>query len=83
MTTDELVAKVIDTLQTGTDPFQWDMVDHVRRVVTEHDHAVYSVALNDETKDVRYVMNSWRGERYETFEVFPHTVVRTEYRKVK
>lgn len=41
---------------------------------------IYSIALNDETRDVRFVEIVAREGVRSAHEVFPETVVRTEYR---
>lgn len=88
MTTDELVATIISALKH--DPLEIENVygQHARSVKREWYGELlsetYSVALNDETRDVRYVTSiSAPGSDFEgeVFEVSPVTVLRTEYRR--
>ena len=90
MTTDELVAKVIaalkdqdiDTLEVLNEHHRLVTQDYVGTLIFE----TYSVALNDETRDIRYVQSvycvldegDFKGDAYE---VSPVTVLRTEYRR--
>ena len=53
-----------------------------RKVYSSDGVEVFSLALNDETRDVRYVKVDYRGPDVEAFEVRPVTVLCTEYRRV-
>jgi len=87
MTTDELVQNVID--QFLANDGMLGAIDEFVRIVAKEEFVfgtfvTYSVALNNETFDVRYVRVRWDEERDEflaAVEVFPVTVVKTEYRE--
>ena len=90
MTTDELVKAVCDGLQTlDGDAFSAQYGKYVRLIrlepVADVTFATFSVALNDETRDVRYVTlvsDSNTGKDIDAYEVRPETVLRTIYRRV-
>lgn len=78
MTTDELVKKFIaQIMDDGT----YDE-KYARTVYSVDGQDVFSLALNDETRDVRYVKVDYRDADVVAFEVKPVTVLRTEYRRV-
>lgn len=80
MTTDELVQNFIKIVENeGVYDEQF-----VRKVYSDVDVGVevFSLALNDETRDVRYVKVDFSCPEVEAFEVTPVTVLRTEYRRV-
>lgn len=78
MTTDELVANFIRIVENdGVYDEQF-----VRKVYSDEGVEVFSLALNDETRDVRYVKVDFSCPEVEVFEVKPVTVMRTEYRRV-
>lgn len=78
MTTDELVQKFIhDIMSDGV----YDE-KYARTVYSVDGVDVFSLALNDETRDVRYVKVDYRDADVLAFEVKPVTVLRTEYRRV-
>lgn len=94
MTTEELVAQAIVYVRNTT---SGDVLpDHMRQIDSFRDGGNYidrfSVALNDETRDVRYVErkvfytpaipSTPETRVVEVFEVTPVTVVQTEYRRV-
>ena len=78
MTTDELVEKFIRTIEND------GVYDekYARTVYSVDGVDVFSLALNDETRDVRYVKVDYRDADVVAFEVKPVTVLRTEYRRV-
>lgn len=79
MTTDELIKNLIrDYLDESYSGLMWQETyeKYIRRVYPLK-HNVWSVALNDETRDVRYVYLD-----LEAFEVKPEQVLRTEYVRV-
>lgn len=90
LTTDELVANVIDAMTDDKwqdeNGYGW-LLSHLRPVSVKRrqlSHSeVFSVALNDETRDVRFVecVTFNDGSDPLAFEVFPVTVLRTEYRR--
>lgn len=78
MTTDELVNEFIrQIMDDGT----YDET-YARIVYSVDGMDVFSLALNDETRDVRYVKVDYRDADVVAFEVKPVTVLRTEYRRV-
>lgn len=79
MTTDELVQQFITAAEGET--FVYDE-SFIRKVYSGETFDVFSVALNDETRDVRYVKVDFNGMPVVAFEVKPVTVMRTEYRRV-
>lgn len=87
MTTDELVAKVVEALSNGDKETFNAFSEYVRSVTQtswqSHTQYVWSVALNDETYDVRYVELITCEDEVKGLasEVFPVTVVKTEYRR--
>lgn len=78
MTTDEFVEKFIKTIM---DDGVYDE-KYARTVYSVDGVDVFSLALNDETRDVRYVKVDYRDADVVAFEVKPVTVLRTEYRRV-
>lgn len=85
MTIDELVALVIRVLEDGEG---FESIDqHVRMVkqkafAGDVTNVTYSVALNDETRDVRFVSVISAGEIVaDVFEVVPETTLETIYRR--
>lgn len=78
MTTDELVREFIRTIEND------GVYDEkfARTVYSVDGVDVFSLALNDETRDVRYVKVDYRDADVLAFEVKPVTVLRTEYRRV-
>ena len=78
MTTDELVNEFIrQIMDDGT----YDE-KYARTVYSVDGVDVFSLALNNETRDVRYVKVDYRDADVVAFEVKPVTVLRTEYRRV-
>jgi hypothetical protein len=80
VTTDELVAKVIEDFLSGMKPEDFNALyaEYLWRVSP----GVYSLALNWETRDVRYVRFLDKGDKRFANEVTPRTVMRTQYEKV-
>lgn len=78
MTTDELVREFIRTIEND------GVYDEkfARTVYSVDGVDIFSLALNDETRDVRYVRVDYRDADVLAFEVKPVTVLRTEYRRV-
>ena len=56
--------------------------DFARKVYSSNGVEVFSLALKDETRDVRYVKVDYRDADVLAFEVRPVTVLRTEYQRV-
>lgn len=87
MTTDELVATVIEHLLANDGMLGAidEYVNQVDMVEAKHTSRItYSVALNNETYDVRFVTAVWCEEVDKflgAYEVVPVTVVKTEYRE--
>ncbi len=90
MTTDELVAKIIAALKDQDTDTLEGLNEHHRLITQEYVGTLifetYSVALNDETRDIRYVQSIYcvlGSEDFtgDVFEVSPVTVLRTEYRR--
>ena len=54
----------------------------VRKVRSDTEREVFSLALNDETTDIRYVEVDFSSPEIEAYEVTPVTVLKTEYRRV-
>jgi hypothetical protein len=95
LTTDELMAEAIEYVRSST---LGDIIPrYMRQFESFRDGGTYidrfSVALNDETRDVRYVeRRMWYVPStptqpdyrvVEVFEVRPRTVVRTQYDRVE
>jgi len=78
MTINQLVKNFIDLAMS--DEFVYDS-QFVRKVYSSDGVDVFSLALNDETRDVRYVTVDYRDHDVVAFEVEPVTVVKTEYRR--
>jgi hypothetical protein len=78
LTTDELVQNFIRTIEN--DGVYDDK--YARTVYSVDGVDVFSLSLNDETRDVRYVKVDYRDADVLAFEVKPVTVLRTEYRRV-
>ncbi len=78
MTTDELVENFIRNIEND------GVYDekYARTVYSVDGVDVFSLALNDETRDVRYVKVDYRDADVVAFEVKPVTVLKTEYRRV-
>lgn len=82
MTTDELVRAVIRAFQEG-DPTPYEK--HLREIDVDEPAiegrfvALYSLALNDETRDVRFIEVHSGGHNTSAFEVRPRTIVKTIY----
>lgn len=89
MTTDQLVNEILEMLKRNE--LDGRYMKHMREVdygfrKSGCVYSVWSVALNDETRDVRFVEQNVFPSEEQTlvaaFEVFPCTVIKTEY-KVK
>ena len=90
MTTDQLVKEIIDAFQAG-DASHYDLrpydkfmneIDYDEPSISGRYVALYSVALNDETRDIRYIEVHGGGTMTRAFEVRPRTVLRTIYEAV-
>jgi len=79
MTIEQLVKNFIDIAMS--DEFVYN-TEFIRKVYSSDGFEVFSLALNDETRDVRYVKVDWRDSDVLAFEVRPVTVLKTEYRRV-
>lgn len=82
MTTDQLVEDIIVAFMAEDfthDAFVSQYYEYMRSL----GGGIFSVALNDETRDVRFVFLAFPeiGAR-QAYEVRPETVVRTEYKRV-
>lgn len=78
MTTNELVAQFIKALKDGVEDVEVTFSRYgAKRIINTEDREVWSVALNWDTLDVRYVEVD--GGQGTVREVFPHTTLRTEY----
>lgn len=86
MTTDQLVKDIIRAFQEG-DVSQYEK--HLREIDYDEPFlpgrfvSIWSVALNDETRDVRYIEVHSGGHQTSAFEVAPRTVLRTVYEVVE
>lgn len=90
MTTDQLVNEILEMLKRNE--FDGKYMKHMREVEygftqTGMVYSVYSVALNDETRDVRYIEQRVQPIENENplvivCEVRPETIVKTVYRAV-
>lgn len=79
MTTDELVQEFIEFIVRDEGTYSEEFA---RKVYSDVGCEVFSLALNDETRDVRYVKVVFSAPEVEAFEVTPVTLIKTAYRRV-
>jgi len=85
VTTDELVKEIIEAFQ-NEDVSAYEKylreIDYDEPFLPGRSVSIWSVALNDETRDVRYIEVHGGGMQTSAFEVRPRTVLRTAYEAV-
>lgn len=84
MTTDELVNEIIVGMLCDIGAASERYEKHLRLVTESGDEnrfsQIYSIALNDETRDVRFIRVDGGGFGVKVVSVTPETVVQTVYR---